>query len=399
MKRIITFLCVISMLLCASSVSAAPANANDFEWQTLKITNQNRKEHGLLPLTTFESLQSAADVRAAEIDPFYSHTRPDGSSCFTVLEEKNIEMYSAGENIAKGQFTPEQVMEDWMNSTGHRANILHSEFKHLGVGYFKGKDENVNGGIMYGHCWVQLFVGGCQTTKIEISGKIETKNDIKNANLKVTCDLHGISYMPLESANYSIANGMITVNYDGKSTSKNISDMHTFNDVNANAYYVQAVDWAVKNNITSGTSDTTFGPDESCTRAQAVTFLWRLAGRPQPTKQDMPFKDIEKGAYYYDAVLWAVENGITSGTTDTTFEPNAKCTRAQIVSFIYRAEKAESVKIKNPFKDVKKDAYYYNAVLWAVNEGITSGTSNTTFSPADNCTRAQIVSFLYRYNK
>ena len=170
-----------------------------------------------------------------------------------------------------------------------------------------------------------------------------------------------------------------------------------FVDVATGSYYEDAVDWAVENGITKGTDDTHFSPDGICTRAQAVTFLWRAAGSPEPETRTMPFTDIPVGSYYYDAVLWAVENGITKGTSDTTFSPNMTCTRAQIVAFLWRSEKSPAAGTANPFADVKSTAYYADAVLWAVKENITKGTTNTTFSPNADCTRAQIVTFLYRF--
>ena len=172
-----------------------------------------------------------------------------------------------------------------------------------------------------------------------------------------------------------------------------------FVDVPVGSYYEDAVDWAVENGITQGTDDTHFSPDGICTRAQAVTFLWRAAGSPEPKTSTMPFTDVNAGSYYYDAVLWAVENGITKGTSDTTFSPNMTCSRAQIVAFLWRSEKSPAAGTANPFADVKSTAYYADAVLWAVKEDITKGTTNTTFSPDADCTRAQIVTFLWRCKK
>ena len=172
-----------------------------------------------------------------------------------------------------------------------------------------------------------------------------------------------------------------------------------FVDVATGSYYEDAVDWAVENGITKGTDDTHFSPDGICTRAQAVTFLWRTAGSPKPETRAMPFTDVPVGSYYYDAVLWAVENGITKGTSDTTFSPNMTCTRAQIVAFLWRSEKSPAAGTANPFADVKSTAYYADAVLWAVKENITKGTTSTTFSPNADCTRAQIVTFLWRCKK
>ena len=169
-----------------------------------------------------------------------------------------------------------------------------------------------------------------------------------------------------------------------------------FTDVPFDAYYQSAVGWAVSHGVTGGVTETTFAPSNPCTRAQAVTFLWRAAGSPAPKSAVNPFTDVKAGAYYYDAVLWAVENGITKGTTDTTFSPNATCSRAQIVTFLWRSQKSPAAGTVNPFTDVAAGAYYQNAVLWAVKNGITGGTTATTFSPNNNCTRAQIVTFLYR---
>ena len=170
-----------------------------------------------------------------------------------------------------------------------------------------------------------------------------------------------------------------------------------FVDVPSKSYYTDAVLWAVQNGITSGTSETTFSPNDGCTRAQVVTFLWRAAGSPEPKTTSNPFADVPSGKWYSKAVLWAAEEGITAGTSATTFSPNATCTRGQIVTFLWRYEGQPSASTTvNPFKDVKTGAYYEKAVLWAAETGVTSGTSATTFSPNVTCTRAQVVTFLYR---
>ena len=173
-----------------------------------------------------------------------------------------------------------------------------------------------------------------------------------------------------------------------------------FIDVPAGSYYEDAVIWAVDKGITTGTSATTFNPNGICTRAQAVTFLWRAAGSPAAKSAVMPFTDVKAGSYYYDAVLWAVEQGITKGTSDTMFSPDATCTRAQIVTFLWRSQKSPAAGTANPFADVAADTYYIDAVLWAVKHNITVGTTVSIFSPDEECTRAQIVTFLYRaHNK
>ena len=169
-----------------------------------------------------------------------------------------------------------------------------------------------------------------------------------------------------------------------------------FVDVAEGTYYYDPVLWAVANGITSGVDATHFDPNGTCTRAHAVTFLWRAAGQPEPKTTQMPFKDVKAGSYYEKAVLWAVENKITNGTSTTTFSPDKNCTRAQIVTFLWRSEgEPYASDSNNPFTDIASD-YYMDAVFWAVKEGITNGTTPTTFSPNDRCTRAQIVTFIYR---
>ena len=173
-----------------------------------------------------------------------------------------------------------------------------------------------------------------------------------------------------------------------------------FIDVPAGSYYEDAVIWAVDKGITAGTSATTFNPNGICTRAQAVTFLWRAAGSPAAKSSAMPFTDVKAGSYYETAVLWAVENGITKGSSETMFSPDATCTRAQIVTFLWRSQKSPAAGMANPFADVAADTYYIDAVLWAVKHNITVGTTFSIFSPDEECTRAQIVTFLYRaHNK
>ena len=171
---------------------------------------------------------------------------------------------------------------------------------------------------------------------------------------------------------------------------------HPFTDVPEGAYYEDAVIWAVDNGVTNGTSATTFEPGNTCTRAQIVAFLWRAAGRPAPKSTEMPFTDVKKGCYYYNAVLWAVENGITKGTTETTFSPNETCNRAQAVTLLWRSQGSPEVEGECPFTDVPANRFYSDAVLWAVKNGVTLGTTETTFEPYKSCTRAQIVTLLWR---
>ena len=180
-----------------------------------------------------------------------------------------------------------------------------------------------------------------------------------------------------------------------------IGQTMNFIDVKTTDYFYNSVKWAVGKNITNGTSSTTFSPYKSCTRAEIVTFLWRAAGSPEPTTTRNPFRDVNAVTHssYYKAILWASQKGITSGTSTTAFSPDQVCTRAQIVTFLYRYAGKPSGYYSNPFKDVSatNEASYYNAILWASGKGITTGSSPTTFSPYASCNRAEAVTFLYRY--
>ena len=173
-----------------------------------------------------------------------------------------------------------------------------------------------------------------------------------------------------------------------------------FTDVDPGAFYAKPVEWAVNNKITTGATLTTFAPNSSCTRGQAVAFLWRAAGSPAPKMTTCKFTDVQPGAYYYQAMLWAVENNITTGTSATTFHPHATCTRGQVVTFLWRAMGQKAPQSSScAFTDVQSNAFYYKAMMWAVENGITNGNTATTFGPNQSCTRGQVVTFLYRAYK
>ena len=169
-----------------------------------------------------------------------------------------------------------------------------------------------------------------------------------------------------------------------------------FYDVPAGEYYAAPVTWALENGITNGTGDFQFSPASPCTRGQVVTFLWRAAGSPEPKSASNPFADVKSADYFYKAVLWAVEQGITNGMDLTHFGPDVPCTRAHVVTFLWRAHEKPAAGTENPFRDVPAGAYYTDAVLWAVKQGVTNGMDATHFGPDNTCTRGQIVTFLYR---
>jgi hypothetical protein len=199
---------------------------------------------------------------------------------------------------------------------------------------------------------------------------------------------------------YAVKDGILYILHITKNVSSDTGTDSTgisFTDVPANAYYTEPVAWAVKQKITEGTSASTFSPSRNCIRAQVITFLWRAAGEPEPTTTKNPFVDVNETAYYYKAVLWARENGITDGTSANRFSPDGTCTRAEVITFLYRfaGKPAVSGEVSS-FTDVGSGKFYTDAVAWAVEQKISDGTSSTTFSPSKICTRAEVVTLLYR---
>lgn len=254
-------------------------------------------------------------------------------------------------------------------------------------------------------------------TKIETSGKTLADTKLTAGTIRpagtIAWDLplttvlkdgkeYAWTFTPTDTHNYTTLTGkLIPYVDDGTDYIPGVIDGNSgsfnFHDVSRFDYFYDAVKWAAENGIASGTGRYTFSPDTVCTRAQTVTFLWRAAGSPMPRYRTCAFTDVDSRDYYYNAVLWAVEQGITTGLTATTFGPDVTVSRGQVATFLYRAASASKPNTFNPFTDVKTTAYNYDAILWAYENRITTGTSDTTFSPDASCTRAQIVTFLYRY--
>ncbi len=208
-----------------------------------------------------------------------------------------------------------------------------------------------------------------------------------------SCACSEVETREIEALGHDYVNGKCT-RCDATLTSK-------FEDVKAGDFFFDPVEWAVENGVTTGATAATFDPNGKCLRAHVVTFLWRAAGKPEPTSSNNPFTDVKESDFFYKAVLWAVEEGITNGLTATTFGPYAECNRAQVVTFLWRARsKPAPASTEHPFTDVAEDQFYFQPMLWAVENGITNGLTATTFGPTSVCNRAQVVTFLYRtYNK
>lgn len=254
--------------------------------------------------------------------------------------------------------------------------------------------------------------GLIETTEEEIEDKATVTFDVTPADAVIKVEKDGVEFGSTDNAydllggtytytvskdGYYTVSGTFTVAGEEQAISVTLEKILVFKDVPKDAYFAGAVAWAAENEIAKGVEEGVFAPDLMCTRAQVVTFLWRAAGAPEASSEaELPFTDVEEGSYYYDAVVWAVENGITNGTTATTFSPDAVCTRAQVVTFLWRAAGELKVEAEMPFADVEDGAYYYEAVVWAVDNGITNGVSATEFAPANDCTRAQAITLIYR---
>lgn len=332
MKRWLSFLLAAVMLI--TSMLTICSFAAQSEAQTfISLLNQRRSAQGLVTLGTDGGLMDAAAVRAKEQSVRLSHYRPDGSYFNSVNSKAEAECYWWFEPAETG--TAQAALDAFMNSSDHRALLMHRQVRSVGAAYYDA------GGTRY---WVILL----STSAASSSGS-------------------------------------------GGST------VGGFSDVCTSDYFADSVLWAVQNRITSGTSGSAFSPYQPCTRAQVVTFLWRAAGSPSGYGSGSnTFRDVARGSYYDSAVAWAVSRRITNGTDSRHFSPDAICTRADAVTFLWRYSGSPFTFTTSRFRDVPSGSYYAQAVAWAVNNGISTGTGTNTFSPDAACTRAEFVTFLYR---
>ena len=361
---------------------------SDFEWEVLRLVNRERYKEGLTLLAMPAALQNACDTRENELVTLYEHTRPNGERAYTAITDSSFKYRAAGENIAEGQRDAAEVMNGWMNSPGHRANILSSNYGYLGVGVINSRPPY----------WVQMFtdIPGFSSVTTSAGTMNFASEDAMQQEFLVCTDKNGVeSYLPIDINSMTKSGNTYSLGLKGKTVTLTVSDeqiVGNFTDVKADAWYAEAVKWAVEKGITTGTSETTFSPSDTCTRAQILTFLWRAVGSPKSGAAN-PFTDVKADDYYYDAAVWASEKGMATGSL---FEGNTPCTRASTVIYLWQNAGSPDTAVSGEFADVPADAAYAKAVSWAVRNGVTSGTSETTFSPDDTCTRGQIVTFLNR---
>ncbi len=372
------------------------------EWDILRLTNTARVAAGTRVITMTDTLQRTTDIRETELLDFYSHTRPNGELCFTALPS-DYKYTGAGENIAQRlgrrttPYSPEEVTNGWINSPDHYANMIDDKFAYAGIGLLS-TDDNVVG--------VQMFTGGPTIDTVETSSgtfNFDNTDDLQKEYLICTAMDGNVSYLPLDIKQMKKIDGGYRLDMYSKNpvvftigevtaASGGLSDnAASFADVPTDAYYADAVKWAVQNNVTTGTSATAFSPDDTCTRAQILTFMWRALGSPEPTTANT-FSDVNPSDYYFKSAVWAHEKGMVSGTK---FEADMPCKRSDTMKYFWLYAGSPSAAAAN-FTDVSVKSDYFNAVNWAVANGITSGTSATTFSPDLICSRAEIVTFLLR---
>ena len=379
-------------------------SVNKEEWEILRLSNIERHKAGEGLLTMIQPLQAACDIREPEIAEKFSHTRPNGQNPFTAISDFTYS--TAGENIYKCPAPGRAVsganaMNSWMNSDGHRANILKSGYDYIGTGAY---DNETMGTAL------QLFAGVSYpiVSVTTSSGKTNyiDEDEMQKDYLICTAETGLVSYVPMDieymtktDRGYTLnlrATNPIYLTVENENGTKTeigeVEETQGFADVKDTDYFAKAVKWAVEKGITTGTSDTTFSPSDTCTRAQILTFIWRAVGSPKSSAAN-PFADVKADDYYYYAALWAYEKDMISGNR---FEGATPCTRASAVEYLWKNAGSPDSAASGSFSDVAKSAEYSNAVSWAVESNVTAGTSETTFSPDTICSRGQIVTFLNR---
>ncbi len=424
MKRILA--CILTLCLLCSVLPTAYALERSSglakeELEVLKIVNQERAKEGQEPLTSLPELQRATDIRAEELVEVTDHVRPDGSDWVTVFEGLQIPGYMwAGENVAAGQRGPAAVMSAWMNSPGHRSNILESHYTHMGVGYHYEKAS------MYGTHWVQLFYSNyyCSYTSMTVDFYTNESFDVGTGVEELglvaclQCESCGNSYLPVLAEYCSgynpnfAGNQQITVSVLGQTATVEVTlgsdpqeteptepeNPNGFYDLEKGSWYEDSVNFMVEQGLMNGVGNGRFNPMGNVTRAMLVTILYRAEGEPSVAGLPNPFADVPQ-TWYTDAVVWAADRGIVTGVKPDRFNPDGNITREQIATILYRYEGSpEAPDTLPPFADNRNiSAYALRPMNWAITEGLINGVGGGFLAPEKTATRAQIATILARY--
>jgi len=411
------------LLFCAALVPKAfaasrtgSAGLSQMEEEILLLLNEERQSAGLAPLSVFPALQNASGVRAKELVTSFSHTRPDGSTPFTALDAAGVSYRYAGENIAAGYKDARSVVQAWMQSQGHRENILNGNFAHVGVSMVQGGADG------YSTSFANLFVGGCavqslRVSESEITCKIGTQADALGLYGTAVCAAHGESYLPLTG---NLLSGFDTATAGTRTVTVSLGEARTtfvlhvtengsaptptpstgFSDVQADDWYAEAVQNAVSRGYLNGMGDGTFAPNAPLTRAMAVTILGRMAGADTTLRTDH-FADVAKDAWYAPYVAWGEQCGIVLGMGDGTFAPDAPVTREQFAVFVKRFSEACNRPLTSVTQVTFTDAnaiadWAKEAVQIVANAGLLTGRPGGIFDPGASLSRAEAATILTR---
>lgn len=388
--------------------ASMPSVCNSQEWDLLYLTNKYRMSIGLEPLSMFDRLQNAAEVRARELITLFDHTRPNGTDCYSALGEAGVVYSWAGENIAAGYETPEVTVNAWMNSKSHRENILEPAFDHLGTGYVTGGSYRRN--------WVQLFIGqSCQVSSISVMNpganlKIGDGISVDSLGLvlQVVCD-HGVSYLPITGEMcYAESEKVgevqpVYVKYKEQVTSFNAEVGLPFSDTSEKDWFLSSVKYVYKRGIMSGLNDSEFGPEQPLARAQFAVILHRMNDEPK-VDYTSKFSDVLKGEWYANAILWANGTGVVTGYTNGKFGPADNITREQMALMMYRYARYKGYDTSkradfSKFTDANRvSSFAEKAMQWAFGNGIITGKDNgTRLDPQGNANRAECAAIIKRF--
>ena len=414
-KAVSLLLCIVlfigTLTIPISAESPAQSGLSDAEWLVLLLTNRERLQSGVQPLTSLPRLQTACDTRAEEIVRSFSHTRPDGAEWVTVLDDVGLpSMIKAGENICAGYSTAADAVDGWMNSAGHRANILNSAFVHMGVGYHFQKNS------LYGTHWVQLFYTGasCAYTSMRLVGSTVARScktiDEAHLTLELNCSCGSKAYLPVMKefcTGFTPGKpGVQTIRITCLGMKEDFSVyVPQMDDVPESAWYAPAVRYVLEKGLFAGTSGTQFSPNAPMTRAMLVTVLYRHAG--SPAAGDSPFSDVPENRWYSAAVSWAYQEDVVRGVGDgSQFQPEGILSREQLATILYRYNLRSSQPLAasdslTDFPDADTiGSYALQGMQWAVGAGLLNGAlvNGTAYlQPKAQASRAQVAAILMRY--
>jgi len=395
----------------AGAIDGVDASVNNFEWDVLKLVNKERMKSGGVPLSVFSKLQDAVYIRTREIADVFDHKRPDGTLWSTVFEEVSLKRLGAGENIAGGYTTPQEVMSGWMNSSGHRSNILNENYSHIGIGYEPSGSRSTS--------WVQLFYASEDCTYDSISiiepdggFNFPKGTEIEDCNIVISlnCKTNGTSYMPLISEMTSGYNSSqpgrqeIGVNLSQLSAAFTIDitdDGVPFTDITSH-WARKYINWAYENSIFGGISETSFAPDQTMSRGMAAAVFFRMLG-PDEYKGINTYYDVFPSHYYFDAVAWATKRGLVTGIAMGCYFPEQNITREAFATFLYKSHRLFEETNPGPdylseYSDHKDiSSWSRDALIWAVDNELMDGRSGK-IAPQEDITRAEAAAILYRYS-